>query len=68
MIKTAASVGATVRTKLKTRRRAALLPTMRGNPQRPRSFPISSEAGWLTAGSSIAQFTLAAIALTPSSL
>src|ERR1700730_16428482 len=72
LINTVASVGATTRTIASAPRRAALLPTMLGNPL-PQSSLLSSEcladfASWisrdavrLTAGASLAQLDCAGI-------
>src|SRR6202035_335307 len=72
LINTVASVGATTHTIASTPRRAALLPTMPGNPL-PQSSLLSSasladfassssrDAAWLTAGASLAQLVCAGI-------
>src|SRR5258706_6895103 len=76
LINTVASVGATTRTISSTRRRASLLPTMRGNPL-PQSSSLSSatvadvassiskDAVFLTAGASVALPAWVAILFTP---
>src|SRR5277367_5577791 len=74
LIKTVALVGATIRTIPRTRRRAALLPTMLGNPLPQSSLlsratfaevasPMSKDALWLTVGRLLAQIACAAIVL-----
>src|ERR1700678_4770327 len=74
LIKAVALVGATIRTIPRTRRRAALLPTMGGIPL-PQSSqlsrakfadvasPMSKDALWLTEGRLPAQIACAAIVL-----
>src|SRR5258707_10011071 len=74
LISTVASVGATIRTIASTPRRAALLPTMPGNPLPPSSLlpsasladfasATSREAAGLTVAASPAQLVCAAIQL-----
>ena|ERR1700680_4103429 len=74
LINTVALVAATIRTISSTRRRAALLPTMQGNPLPQSSLlsratfadvasTMSKDALWLTAGRLLAQIACAAIVL-----
>src|SRR5258707_15542132 len=70
-INTVALVGATRRTMPSTRWRAALLPTIRGNPEQGSSpssatssdapSPTPKDAVWLIVGASLAQLASAAI-------